>query len=92
MSETYGPSSCPSGLALESKLSRSQEAHSGFMLKLSHHSWKNPGSCEPEKHDMSKPNTSIQGIYILCFSAEAVPQGSDILCFSAERSGAGFFL
>ena len=92
MSETYGPSSCPSGFVLKSTLLHKPQAQYGFMLKLSHHSWKNPGSCEPEKHDMSKPNTSIQGIYILCFSAEAVPQGSDILCFSAERSGAGFFL
>ena len=35
--EGYSPTSCPSSLALESKLSRSLEAQHGLVTKLSHH-------------------------------------------------------
>jgi len=40
MAEAYGPTSCPSSLALESTLSRSLEAQYGFRLKLCHQSAK----------------------------------------------------
>jgi hypothetical protein len=40
MAEAYGPTSCPSSLALESTLSRSLEAQYGFWLKLCHQSAK----------------------------------------------------
>ena len=40
MAEAYGPTPCPSSLALESTLSRSLEAQYGFRLKLCHQSAK----------------------------------------------------
>ena len=40
MAEAYGPTTCPSSLALESTLSRSLEAQYGFRLKLCHQSAK----------------------------------------------------
>jgi hypothetical protein len=40
MAEAYGPTSCPSSLALESMLSRSLEAQYGFRRKLCHQSAK----------------------------------------------------
>ena len=40
MAEAYGPTSCPSSLALESTLSRSLEVQYGFRLKLCHQSAK----------------------------------------------------
>ena len=41
MATAYGLSSCPSCLALESKLSRSLEVQYGLVPKLSHHGGKN---------------------------------------------------
>ena len=42
MAEAYNLSACPSSLALESKLSRNLESHTGLVPRLSHHEWKNP--------------------------------------------------
>ena len=41
MAETFGLTSCPSGLVPKSKLLHSPKAQYGFMLKLSHHRGKN---------------------------------------------------
>ena len=41
MAEAYGPTSCTSGLASESELSRWPKVHYGFVPKLSHHGGKN---------------------------------------------------
>lgn len=43
MAEACGLSSCTSGLALESKLSRMSEVRYSLVPKLSHHEWKNIG-------------------------------------------------
>lgn len=40
---TYGPTRCPFGLVLKSKLLHIPKAHHGFLLKLSHHGGKNNG-------------------------------------------------
>ena len=42
MAEAYSLSVCPSSLALESKLSRNLESHTGLVPRLSHHEWKKP--------------------------------------------------
>ena len=41
MAEAYSLSVWPSSLALESKLSRNLESHTGLVPRLSHHEWKN---------------------------------------------------
>ena len=42
MAEAYSLSVCPSSLALESKLSRNLESHTGLVPRLSHHEWQKP--------------------------------------------------
>ena len=42
MAEAYSLSACPSSLALESKLSRKLESHTGLVPRLSHHEWQKP--------------------------------------------------
>ena len=41
MAETFGLTSCPSGLVPESKLSHNLEFHPGLVPRLSHHRGKN---------------------------------------------------
>ena len=54
MAEAFGLTSCTSGLASESKLSRNPEAQHDFILKLSHHFGKNS---EKSRAESSSPWT-----------------------------------
>ena len=63
MSEASGLAFCSSVLVPESKLSHGPEAQPGLVPRLIHHKWKDPGSVEPEKPEMTNsryilPNTN----------------------------------
>ena len=57
MSEASGLTYCPSVLVPESKLSHGPEVQYSLVPRLSPHKWKNSGSVEPEKPEMTNADT-----------------------------------
>jgi hypothetical protein len=66
MAEAYSLSACPSSLALESKLSRKLESHTGLVPRLSHHEWKNL------KNSLFRMNVLYIENVFYCFSSDDV--------------------
>ena len=89
--ELFEPSSCPSGLASESKLSRSPEAQFGFVPKLSLHGGKNTALRAEKPCRWSHLDSKRPGRAALFFSG-AQRNGvfaADDVCSCEATSGEG---